>query len=227
MYNFRKFEIVYLWQMKNNTLFVDREDAAEKLVPLLENYKNNQGVVVLGLPHGGLVLAKHVADKLNLPLDFIVVRKVVVPTNVEFAIGAVTEDKVSYFDWDLIKNLDLPKDYVDDSAKENLLLAKRKAKEYRKNKPMNDLHGKTAIIVDDGIVTGATMHAAIGAAKMRGASRVVVAVPIATKDGVQILSEEGVEVECPIIRGPFWTLDDFYSNFPKLEDGDVLALLRK
>ncbi len=206
--------------------FIDREDAARKLVPLLISYKNNPNAVVLGLPSSGVVIAKHIAQELSLPLDVIVVKKVSVSTNVEFAVGAVTEDGASYFDWSLIKNLDVSKKYIDNATKENFAEAKRRSDAYRRAIPIKDLHGKIAIVVDDGITTGATMQAAISAVEGRGAKKIVIAAPVASKESLKSISKEITEVACPVFREPFWAVDEFYSHFPKVEDGDIIALLQ-
>jgi len=205
--------------------FVDREDAARKLLPLLTDYKNSPDVVVLGLSRGGTVLAKYIAEELNLPLDVVVVKKIVVPTNVEFAVGAVTEDDISYFDWNLIKNLNLSKKYIDDAAKENLGAAKKSAEIYRKIIPIKDLRGKIAIIVDDGIATGASIQAAIRAAEGRGAAKIVIAAPVASRDSIEI-NKEAVDVVCPLVKDPFWAPDEFYSRFPKVDDDEVVSILK-
>lgn len=206
--------------------FIDREDAARKLAPLLASYKNNPDAVVLGLSPSGVVIAKNIAQELNLPLDVILIKKVAVPTNVEFAVGAVAEDGVSYFDWNLVKNLDLSKKYIDDVAKENLVEAKRLAEAYRKVLPIEDLHGRTAIVIDDGIATGATMQAAINAAEMRGAKKIVIAAPVASKESLKIISKKVTEVVCPVLKEQFWAVDEFYAHFPKVGDDDIIALLK-
>lgn len=212
--------------MTREALFIDRDDAARKLLPLLVDYKDNTNAVVLGLPRGGMIVAKYVADALNLPLDFIIVKKVASPTNEELALGAVSEDGINYFDWELIKDLDLPNSYIDGAAEKKLMEAKERARAYRVLRPPADLHGKIAILVDDGIATGASMGAAVSAAQVRGARRIIVAVPVASADGFRNVKKSVDDIACPCVREHFSAVGELYSRFPQIEDGEVIALLK-
>ncbi len=206
-------------------LFIDRIDAAQQLVPLLARYRNSPDAVVLGLPRGGMILADHVARELNLPLDFVIVKKVGAPKNEELAIGAVTEDNISYFDWNLIRDINASKEYVDEAAERKRGEIEARVSKYRKVIPQRNLHGKIAIIVDDGIATGSTACAAACSVIARGANKVVIAVPVASKESIQITKKNADEVCCPFMRERFGAVGQFYRKFPEVSDNEVIALI--
>ena len=207
-------------------LFIDRLDAARQLIPLLSKYKNDHGAVVLGLPRGGMILADYVAKELGLPLDFIVIKKVGAPKNEELAIGAITEDGLSYFDWKLIHDINASKSYVDDVTEKKRGEIKKRVEKYRKIIPPIDLRGKTAIVVDDGIATGASMSAAVCSAVARGANRIVIAVPVASKESIRMVKTNADEVQCLFERDNFGAVGEFYRRFSEVNDDEVLALLK-
>ena len=207
-------------------LFIDRMDAAQQLVPLLARYSNSPDAVVLGLPRGGMILAEYVAKKLNLPLDFVIVKKVGAPKNEELAIGAVTEDNLSHFDWNLIRDINASKEYVDEMTERKRGEIEARVSKYRKVIPQKNLHGKIAIIVDDGIATGSTMCAAVCSVIARGAKKVVIAVPVASKESIRITKKSANEVCCPFEREHFGAVGQFYKQFPEVSDDDVLALIK-
>ena len=207
-------------------LFIDRLDAARQLIPLLSKYKNDHGAVVLGLPRGGMILVDYVAKELGLPLDFIVIKKVGAPKNEELAIGAITEDGLSYFDWKLIHDINASKSYVDDVTEKKRGEIKKRVEKYRKIIPPIDLRGKTAIVVDDGIATGASMSAAVCSAVARGANRIVIAVPVASKESIRMVKTNADEVQCLFERDNFGAVGEFYRRFSEVNDDEVLALLK-
>lgn len=213
--------------MTREALFIDRDDAARTLLPLLLDYKNNTDAVVLGLPRGGMIVAKRIAEELHLPLDFVVVKKVPSPANEELALGAVSEDGINYFDWELIKDLDLPNNYIDEVAEKKLAEAKVRARAYRGLRPPTDLQGKIAILVDDGIATGASMSAAASVARERGARKIIVAVPVASTNGFRSVKKSVDDIVCPCVREPFGAVGELYSQFPQIEDKEVIALLKQ
>ena len=207
-------------------LFIDRVDAAQQLAPLLARYSNSPDAVVLGLPRGGMILADYVAKELHLPLDFIIVKKVGAPKNEELAIGAVTEDNLSYFDWNLIHDINASKEYMDEMTERKRGEIEARVSKYRKVITKKNLHGKIAIIVDDGIATGATMCAAVCSAIARGANKVVIAVPVASKESIQVTKKNADEVCCPFERARFGAVGQFYKRFPEVSDNEVLALIK-
>lgn len=207
-------------------LFIDRLDAARQLMPLLSKYRNDSSAVVLGLPRGGMVLADHVAKELGLPLNFIIVKKVGAPRNEELAIGAITEDGLSYFDWNLIRDINASKSYIDEMTERKRGEMEVRIAKYREMTPLTDLHEKTAIIVDDGIATGSSMSAAVCSVVARGANRIVIAVPVASKESIRMVKTNADEVLCPFERDHFGAVGEFYRHFSEVSDDEVLALLK-
>jgi len=156
--------------------FKNREDGGRKLVPRLEKYKNNPDAIVLGLPRGGVVTAYEVARQLNLPMDIIVTRKIASPMQPELALGALTQEGVAIFDENLLRMVGVAKKDLEPIVHAERIEGKRRLELYRGERSPLDLKNKIAIIVDDGIATGATMRAAIMSAKAMGAQKIVVAV---------------------------------------------------
>ncbi len=208
-------------------LFADREEAAAQLLPLLEKYRRSDSAVVLGLPRGGVVLAAKIAEGLSLPLDVIIVKKVTPPHNDEFAVGAVTEDGESFFDWTMNEEVCGPQRAFEVVIDKRRQEAAARAAHYRKILPMHDLKGKTAILVDDGIATGTTMRAAMKAARVRGAKKIVVAVPVSPQDSLAQVRGDADEVACPHTIDFFAAVGQCYKEFPQIEDAQVITILKR
>lgn len=211
----------------SKTLFANRKEAAAQLLPLLERYRGDVHAVVLGLPRGGVVIAAELARVLALPLDVIVVKKVTPPRNDEFAVGAITEDGESFYDWTSNEEICGPQQAFEKNVEKRREEAQARAQRYRAITPMMDLHGKVAILADDGIATGATMRAAIKAAHKRGAVKIVVAVPVSPRDSLAQIHSEVDEVACPHIVDFFAAVGQCYKEFPQIEDEEVVAILKK
>jgi putative phosphoribosyl transferase len=206
--------------------FIDRADAGQKLTEKLEKYRNNKNAIVLGLPRGGVITAYEVSDGLNLPLDIIVVRKIGAPIQPELALGALTQYGEPVLDHNLIamvgaSDVDLQKIIKDEKQE-----LKRRIKLYRGNRPELDLEDKIAILVDDGLATGATMFAAIVSARYFGASKVVVAVPVSPPDTLKKVYNLADEVVCLYTPEVFFGVGGFYENFLQVEDQEVIDLLK-
>ncbi len=208
-------------------IFFDRKEAGKNLIPRLEKYRNDPNAVVIGLPRGGVVTAFEIANGLSLPLDVVFPRKVGAPFSHELALGAVTETGEGAFNEDLIEELGVPPRYLQSEIEKEKSIAQKRLDTYRKYCPKIKLEGKTALIVDDGIATGATMKAAIKSVKAEGADYIVMAVPVAppsTIDEIQDLVDEVVVLDTP----PFFqAVGQFYEDFSPTEDEDVIALLKK
>ncbi|MBI3671443.1 phosphoribosyltransferase [Candidatus Azambacteria bacterium] len=207
-------------------IFKDRKEAGEKLAEKLRNYANKKDTVVLGLPRGGVVVAFEAAQKLNLPLDILVPRKIGLPQDPEMAIGAIAEGFDGIFNNEIIKELNISKEEIKNEVKKEKEEMARRLKLYRGEKPPLDLKGKTAIIVDDGIATGYTMLASIFSAKAKGAKKVIVAAPVIALDTIGKIkkeSDELVYLDAPEI---FWSVGMFYEDFPQIEDNEVMRLLK-
>ena len=189
--------------------FEDRISAAGELLPGLQKYTDSNAVVV-GLPRGGVVTASFLAKKLKLPLDFIIVKKVGAPGNSELAVGAVTESD---------------QEYSDDEFEQKRKEALERGRLYRKNYPAKSLKDKVVILADDGVATGATMLAAIGVVKRKGAKRVVVAIPVASTDAAGKIKSLSDEFVCLMADPDMSAVGEYYNSFPQVEDGEVLAIL--
>lgn len=207
-------------------LFANREEAATQLIPLLEKYRRSVLAVVLGLPRGGVILAAKLAEALSLPLDVIVVKKVTSPHNDEFAVGAVTEDGETFFDWTMNEDVCGPQQAFQVVIDKRQQEARARAAQYRAILPMQDLHGKIAILVDDGIATGTTMRAAVKAARIRGAKKIVVAVPVSPQDSLAQVRGDADEVACPHTVQFFAAVGQCYKQFPQIEDVEVMEILK-
>lgn len=204
--------------------FVDRRDAGRQLARRLDAWRGTD-VIVLGLPRGGVPVAAEVAQALGAPLDVIVVRKLGVPWQPELAMGAVGEDGVQVRNDDVLRQVAVPPQALADAARREAAEVERRARSYRGKRARVSLAGRTALIVDDGIATGATARAACQVARAHGAAHVVVAVPVAPRDW----SEEFAAVadECVSVRTPenFLAVGAHYRNFDPTTDEEVVGCL--
>jgi putative phosphoribosyl transferase len=206
-------------------IFLNRSKAGQDLAEKLLKYKTNPEAIVLGLPRGGVVTAYEIALALGLPLDVICARKVGAPRNMELAIGAVTEYGGSYFNEDLILRLGISETYLKQTIETERLEANRRAKAYRKNLPKIDLKNKIVILADDGIATGATMKASIKSAYSLGASKVVVAIPVAPPESIAEIEQEVDDVVVLFAPFEFYAVGEFYKDFSQTSDEEVIKLL--
>ncbi len=206
-------------------IFKDRSDAGRQLVPLLTAYKNQENVVVLGLARGGVVTAYEVAKALQLPLGVVVVRKVGAPGNEELALGAVTETGEGIFNDHLITLLAVSKDYLKRQIEKEKKIAKARLELYLGTHPNPNVKGKTVILVDDGIATGASMRVAIHAMRVQGAKKIVLAVPVAAPDSLKKIQKEADEIHCLQTPTYFEAVGSFYKKFDQTTDDEIIALL--
>ncbi len=207
-------------------MFRDRSDAGRRLAQALETAGiGGRDVVVLGLPRGGVPVAFEVARALGVPLDVIVVRKLGVPLQPELAMGAIGEGGVRVQNVDVIRAAG---DAFDVEAVERRERAEldRRARLYRGDHPRLDLHGRCAVIVDDGIATGSTARAACQVARVLGAARVVLAVPVASRSAVAALRDVCDEMLCVEVPESFYAVGEWYRDFSQTTDSEVVELLR-
>jgi erythromycin esterase-like protein/predicted phosphoribosyltransferase len=208
-------------------LFRDRRDAGRLLAEKLAAYANRPDVLVLALPRGGVPVAYEVARALGAPLDVFVVRKLGVPGYEELAMGAVATGSVRVLNDQLIERLGIP-DHVIDAvvARERQELARRE-RLYRSGRPPLDVRGRTVILVDDGLATGATMHAAIQALRQQNPARIVVAVPTASRETCEEMKTKADDVICAITPEPFHAVGRWYRDFSQTADEEVRVLLAR
>jgi erythromycin esterase-like protein/predicted phosphoribosyltransferase len=208
-------------------LFIDRRDAGRRLAEKIAGYSNRPDVLVLALPRGGVPVAYEVARVLNAPLDVFVVRKLGVPGYEELAMGAVATGGVRVLNDELVERLGIPAPLIDAVvARERQELARREHL-YRDGRPQPDVRGRTVILVDDGLATGATMHAAIEALRQQNPARIVVAVPTAPPDTCEEMKRRADEVVCAITPEPFEAVGRWYQDFSQTTDEEVRELLAR
>ena len=205
-------------------LFDDRVDAGRQLARRLE-YLSGQDVVVLGLPRGGVPVAFEVAQALQAPLDVLVVRKLGVPFQPELAFGAIGEDGVRVLNDSVVREAHLDGDEMDAVERKQRIELRRRAERFHRGRDRISLTGRTGVIVDDGIATGATAKAACQVARAHGASRVVLAVPIGPDDIVARFAGYADEVVCLETPAFFFAVGQGYRNFTQTSDDEVIALL--
>jgi erythromycin esterase-like protein/predicted phosphoribosyltransferase len=208
-------------------LFLDRRDAGRRLAEKIAGYSHRPDVLVLALPRGGVPVAYEVARALNAPLDVFVVRKLGVPGYEELAMGAVATGGVRVLNNEIIEALGIPAPIIDAvTARERQELARRE-RLYRGSRPQPDVRGRTVILVDDGLATGATMYAAIEALRQQGPARIVVAVPTASPDTCEEMKRRADEVVCAITPEPFHAVGRWYQEFSQTTDEEVRELLAR
>lgn len=214
--------------MRNPDPYEDRRDAGRALAEKLAPYATAHPVVV-GLPRGGVVVAAEVARALKADLDVIIAGKLRAPYNPELAIGAITEDGRVYLNELAIRGLHIKPDYLEKEKKARLGAITERLSLYRKTKKKVSLKGKTVIIADDGLATGATMISAIQAASAEGADRIIVAVPGGPEDSVERIRgmKEVYDVVCPVIPPLFFAVSQLYADFRQVEDEEVLEILKE
>jgi erythromycin esterase-like protein/predicted phosphoribosyltransferase len=212
-------------QQERPRLFRDRREAGRLLAGKLAAYANRPGVLVLALPRGGVPVAYEVARSLNAPLDIFVVRKLGVPGYEELAMGAIATGGVRVLNDQLVERLGIPDHMIDAVAEREQRELARRERLYRGGRPSLDVRGRTAILVDDGLATGATMHAAIAALRKLQPARIVVAVPTASPETCEELRAEADEVICAITPEPFQAVGRWYQDFSQTSDEEVRQLL--
>src|SRR6266571_8418691 len=219
-------------------IFRDRIDAANKLAEKLKQqimkpeHRNSSSIVVLAIPRGGVIIGNVVAAKLNARLDVVVSRKIGAPIDPEVAIGAVMSDGTYFLNEDIVLTLNVPQNYIDTQVNEQLkeiecrLISFRGSKEYDR-----ELTGKTVVLVDDGIATGATMLSADQWLKTKqNCQELIIAVPVAPRDTVDRLKQiVGNNDKVIILYSPesFNAVGQFYADFGQVSDSQVKKIMKK
>jgi predicted phosphoribosyltransferase len=181
--------------------------------------------VVLALPRGGVPVGYEVAKQLNAPLDVFVVRKLGVPGYEELAMGAIASGGVLVLNQDVVNQLGLSQSVVDAVASKEREELARRERLYRSDRPPVEVAGRTVILVDDGLATGSTMRAAVAGLKARGASRIVIGVPIADPSTCEELASAVDDIVCAVTPEPFYAVGLWYSDFSQTTDEEVRQLL--
>ncbi len=208
-------------------IFDDRIDAGQQLAEALSAYQRVVNIVVLGLPRGGVPVAAEVAAALGAPLDVLVVRKIREPFQPELAMGAVASGGVTIINEDVTRATGVRGEEITAATEQARTELEQKESRYDGARRAVSLEGRTVILVDDGVATGATMRAAISAARARQALKVVVAVPTAAVDTARILAQTADDVICLETPEPYIAVGRWYRDFSQVSDDEVAAILAR
>jgi putative phosphoribosyl transferase len=208
--------------------FQDRVHAgnilADRLMSVLGNIRDKESIIVIGIPRGGVIIADIVARKLSVDFDIVIGRKLGAPENKELAIGAVMEDGTTYLNHYLVDALRISQHYLEKEKSDQKKEIKRRTAMYRK---LGDykIRGRIVILVDDGIATGATIIAAARWIRRQGSHRLIIAVPVAPPQSVEILKEEADAIEIIASPSDFNAVGEFYENFDPITDEQIIDIM--
>lgn len=205
--------------------FEDRIQAGRLLGQALHKYAKRPDVTILALPRGGVPVGFEVAQAINAPLDIMLVRKLGTPGNEELAMGAIASGGVCVLNSDLVAAFNISQELIEAVARREQQELERRERAYRGDHPAPAIEDRCLILVDDGLATGASMRAAVAALKQRKPASIVVAIPVAPPDTVEILKEEADEVVCLATPEPFLAVGRWYEDFSQTSDEDVKAFL--
>jgi len=206
-------------------IYRNRSDAGRALAARLVDYAGRDDLVVLGLPRGGLPVAYEVAMALHAPLDVFAVRKLGVPGHEELAMGAIASGGVRVLNEDVVSMLNISPETIERVAEAEARELARRERAYRGDLPPLDIAGHHVILIDDGLATGATMRAAVKAARQMGPTGITVAVPAASQEACAALEAEADRVVCAATPEPFLAIGVWYVDFDQLTDADVQRIL--
>ncbi len=210
-------------------MYRDRHDAGRALARRLETYASKgrpDDFVVLALPRGGVPVAYEIARHLGLPLDVSVVRKLGAPGREELAIGAVAANGVRVSNDDVIAALGIRPEQIEEVERRERGELERRSELYREGRPALDVHGRKVILVDDGLATGSTMHAAVLALRRQSPAEIVLAVPVGSRQACAMLAKVADQVVCLSAPPAFYAISRYYDDFSQTTDDDVQRLLR-
>ena len=208
-------------------IFENREAAGRQLVRLLEHLANRADLLVLGIPRGGISVAFQVASALHAPLDVFLSRKLGVPGHEELAFGAISAGGGCYIDEQMVRTAGISPQQIERVITEVRQELGRRASLYRGDRPPLQVTGKTVLLVDDGIATGASVYAAIQALRQIKPSRLILAVPVAPPSTCEGLRPFVDELICLYTPDPFYAVGGFYQDFAQVEDQEVIDLLQR
>ncbi len=206
--------------------FRDRLEAGQILGHELRNWRG-QGAVVLGIPRGGLIVARELAQALDADLDIVLSRKLRAPGNPELAIGAVAEDGKLFLDEMLVREMGVDSTYIQQEKEHQLVEIAHRIEQSRRILPKLLLKGRSVIVTDDGVATGATMQAALWAARQEHPRKLIAALPVGPEETMRRLAKDADEMIC--LRAPpfFSAVGQFYMLFDQVEDEEMLAILNE
>ncbi|MFC7133152.1 MULTISPECIES: phosphoribosyltransferase [Salinibaculum] len=205
-------------------MFTDRTEAGHRLADRLES-QDVEADVVLGITRGGVPVARVVAERLGCPLGVVVVQKIGTPRREELALGAVSSDGTAWFNDDLVAELGVDESVFANRREQAEASAAEKAAHFRTDRETPDVSGKRVLVVDDGVATGATACAALRATRERGASEVILAVPVGAPSSLEMVGREADDVVAVATPEPFGAVGRFYDRFDQVTDEEVREAL--
>jgi putative phosphoribosyl transferase len=205
--------------------FADKNQAGVLLAQRLQQYAGQPDVIVLALPRGGVPVGFAIAQALRLPLDILLVRKLGMPGHEEFAIGAIATGGFSVVQTDLLARFGIEASTLDVIVRREQREIERRETLYRAGRPPLPLAGRTVIVVDDGLATGATMQVAIKAVREQHPERVIIAVPVASIEACRELGAQVDDIVCLQTPDPFHAVGAWYQDFTQTTDDEVIDLL--
>jgi len=206
-------------------VFRDRASAGKVLAGMLEEFRGSHAMV-MGIPAGGIAVAVEIARELHLPLDIAVVSKITLPWNSEAGYGAVAFDGTVMLNEELLSRLNLSDQDIQTGIKKTEQKVSRRVAMFRGDRPLPDFK-RPIILVDDGLASGFTLRVAIRALRQKGATNVILAVPTAHSESVQMISEEVEAIYCPNLRsGPSFAVADAYEQWSDLDEQEVIRILQ-
>lgn len=203
----------------------NRNFAGRALAAELIKLEHRNDLIVLALPRGGVPVAYEIATALHAPLDVLVVRKLGIPDHEEYAMGAIAQGGTRILNEDVINFYHISSQAIQQVVDRELQELYRREKVYRGNRPWPNLKYKCVILVDDGLATGATMHAAIKTIKQQEVGKIIMAVPVASAQALNKLEDYVDEVVCLMVHEPFYSVGQWYLEFNQTSDREVLQLL--
>ena len=209
------------------TRFRDRSEAGRVLAQQLIEYAGRDDVIVLALPRGGIPVGYEVAKALGAPLEVFVARKLGVPGHQELAMGAIASGGSAVLDQGLVRRLGITQAQLDQAVTDETRELERREQAYRGDHEPPELRGKTVILVDDGLATGATMRAAALAVRDQQPAKIVVAVPVAAEETCDQFRDVVDDVVCAVTPKPFYAVGMWYEDFDQTTDDEVRELLER
>lgn len=206
--------------------FKDRRDAGRKLAERLSEHADDPNLLVLALPRGGVPVAYEVAQALSAELDIFLVRKLGVPGHEELAMGAIATGGVRVLNDSVVNALNIPDKVIDAVAEREQAELERRARAYRGERPRAQIEGRTVIIIDDGLATGASMRAAVAGLRAQAPAKIVAAVPTASPETCEMFEDEVDKIVCAVTPQPFFGVGFWYDDFSQTTDEEVRSLLQ-
>ena len=207
--------------------FANRAEAGQLLAEKLLDYAGRDDVIVLGLPRGGVPVAFEVAQRLRVPLDVFIVRKLGVPGFEELAVGAIASGGVRVLNEDVARALPNAQEVIEAVTARETTELERREQSYRDGRPAPELGRKTVILVDDGLATGASMRAGVAALRQRDVAKIVVAAPVGAPETCRELQDEVDDIVCAMAPEYFQAVGQYYEDFAQTSDEEVRELLAR